>query len=154
MSATTIEKLPSQSAAITVQIHKVKITKTGIHIEYDRINDKKTDAIKLTSEDAPQPDFDKAFQALLEDVIDICLLDPDGWEQARVTGVTIKYQDDGLGAVITTQNHASDLDVPIIINTPFLAAGSISNEFENKIRAVVDEAIAFIEGKRAQLSLF
>ncbi len=53
-----------------------------------------------------RPSFYNAMNALLDDVVNICLLDPNGWDGAdvSVTGVTFKWLDGDVGCVITAQN--------------------------------------------------
>lgn len=98
-----------------------------------------------------RPSFYKAMNALLDDVINTCLLDPNGWDGAEITGVTLKHLDGDMGCVITAQNKHEELAAPIIINTPYLIA---PQSLKTKLELVQEEARDYLDGKRAQASLF
>lgn len=136
-----------------ILIHKVKITKVGISLVYDDpAFSGEPDGVAREGKGEARPSFYKAMDALLDDVINACLLDPNGWDGADITGVTLKHLDGGdMGCVITAQNKHEELAAPIIINTPYLIA---SKSLKAKLELVQEEARDYLEGKRAQVSLF
>jgi hypothetical protein len=137
-----------------IAIHKVKITKIGVNITYDdpSFSSEPDEVTRIGKGDA-RPDFYVAMDSLLDEVVNICLLDPNGWDGANVTGLTIKHLDGDIGCVITAQNKSSDVPSPIIINTPYLDPSLVSNDLKVKLEIVMDEARAYLDGKRAQTSL-
>jgi hypothetical protein len=131
-------------------IHKVKITKNGVNVVYDDpAFSGKPDGVSREGKGGPRPSFYKAMNALRDDVINICLLDPNGWDDAEVTGVTLKHLDGEMGVVISAQNKTEEMLIPI--NTPYFVA---SKELKAKLEVVEEEARDYLAGKRAQTSLF
>lgn len=138
-----------------ILIHKVKITKKGVEIHYDDPKiEGEPDGVSREGKGEARPSFYRAMDALLEDVINICLLDPDGWGSAEVTGVILKHLEGNIGCVISAQNKSSDTSSPININTPYLDPSSVSSKLRAKLDEIQEEARAYLEGKRAQASLF
>lgn len=133
-------------------IHKIKITKNGVNITYDDPTfSGEPDGVAREGKGEARPSFYKAMNALLDEVVNICLLDPNGWDSAEITGVTLKHLDGDIGVVITAQNRNEELSSPININTPYLIA---FKELKVKLEAIQDEARDYLAGKRAQISLF
>lgn len=139
-----------------ILIHKVKITKTGVTLVYDDpAFSKEPDGVSREGKGEARPSFYKAMNALLDYVVNICLLDANGWDSADVTGLTLKHLDDGtIGCVITAQNKSPKVPSPIIINTPYLDPLMFSEELRLKLEQVQEEARNYLQGKRAQGSLF
>ena len=141
-----------------ILIHKVKITKQGVNIVYDDSTLSKSsdpDGVSREGKGEAKPSFYEAMNALLDDVVNICLLNTDGWDEAEVTGVTLKHEDNGdIGCVITAQNKSPDIPSPIIINTPYLKPSLVPEELRVKLEIVQKEARLYLDGKRSQASLF
>lgn len=95
------------------------------------------DGVAREGKGEARPSFYKAMNALRDDVIDICLLDPNGWDDAEITGVTLKYLEGDIGVVITAQNKNEELASPININTPYLVA---SPKLKVKLEPIQEEA--------------
>lgn len=133
-------------------IHKVKITKNGVSLVYDDpLFSGEPDGVAREGKGDARPSFYKAMNALLDDVINICLLDPNGWDSAEITGVSLRHLDGDIGVVITAQNKNKELASPININTPYLIA---STALKVKLETIQEEARAYLVGKRAQINLF
>jgi hypothetical protein len=138
-----------------ILIHKVKITKTGVSLTYDDpAFSGEPDGVAREGKGEARPSFYKAMNALLDDVVNTCLLDANGWDSADVTGVTLKWLEGDVGCVITAQNKSPELPSPIIINTPYLDPSLVSKELRAKLERIQDEARDYLAGKRAQVSLF
>jgi hypothetical protein len=138
-----------------ILIHKVKITKVGVSLTYDDAAfSGEPDGVAREGKGEARPSFYKAMNALLDYVVNICLLDPSGWDDAEVTGVTLKHLEGDIGCVITAQNKCPEIPAPIIINTPYLDPSLISEELRLKLDRIQDEARDYLAGKRAQVSLF
>lgn len=136
-------------------IHKVKTTKTGVSLTYDDPTfSGEPDGVAREGKGEARPSFYKAMNALLDDVVNLCLLDPNGWDEAEVTGVTLKWLEGDVGCVITAQNKSPEVPSPIIINTPYLDPSLVSTELRMKLELVQEEARAYLAGKRSQVSLF
>jgi hypothetical protein len=139
----------------TMLIHKIKITKVGVSLTYDDPTfSAEPDGVAREGKGDARPSFYKAMNALIDDVINLCLLDADGWEDAEVTGVTLKHLEGDIGCVITAQNKSERVSSPIIINTPYLDPSLVSKELRVKLETIQDEARDYLAGKRAQASLF
>ncbi|HEY9610485.1 hypothetical protein [Allocoleopsis sp.] len=135
-----------------ILIHKIKVTKNGVSIIYDDpAFSGEPDGVAREGKGEARPSFYKAMNALRDNVINICLLDPNGWDAAEITGVTLKHLDGDIGVVITAQNKNEELASPININTPYLIA---DQELKAKLERVQAEARDYLNGKRAQVSLF
>ena len=136
-------------------IYKVKITKVGVDIKYDDpAFSGEPDNVERTGKGEARPSLYKAMNALLDEVINVCLLDTNGWDGAEVTGVTLKHPEDGIGVVITAQNKTDAATSPIINNTTYLDNSQVSPELKAKLYFVISEATDYLEGKRAQGCLF
>lgn len=136
-----------------MQINKIKIKSKAVEILYNLPPaSTETKEVKLSCDEEARREFYDAMNALLIDVIGICGLDGEIWEQGKVIGITLKHSEDGdgYGCVVTAQNTIGEKAV--VINTPFV------DEIEEEMEARVEEAIAqaekYIAGERAQMSLF
>lgn len=143
---------------------KVKNIKEGLVFEWETTEGpEKRDqgSHRLASYDLPHPDLLAALRGLISPVLRLLEL-PSMWAgSVTVSGVSITYEEKrGRGAVITLQKQLTDCPAPLILNTPYLPedAGehgvSLPTEIQERIDAVFLEAEAFLQGKRAQGSLF
>lgn len=133
-------------------VNKIKVQKSGVTIVYEQVNKGESlDTITLVSDEDPKPAFEDALNSLGDDVINLCRLDPTGWDNIRITGLTLRRENDQIGVVITAQNKVEDLVAPLLINTPYFIADKY---LTLKLEIVCMEAIDFIKGDRAQLQLF
>jgi hypothetical protein len=117
--------------------------------------------------DAPHPDFIEAMEALPP-----CLAKeaeiPNGvkWcADVEVTGVSVSWSQDTMGAVLTGKKPLKYANAPLIINTPHKPESPYSDGDEmakdmclagttaKAIWLVMEEALAYVDGKRAQQRL-
>jgi hypothetical protein len=132
-------------------ITKIKVQKIGITITYTQPTETGVpDTITVFSEEDARPAFYDALNSLVDDVVNLCLLDLEGWENVAVSGVTLKHKEE-MGVVITAQNKVENVNSPVIINTPYFIADA---NLTKKLEEVSEEAVAFVRGARAQASLF
>lgn len=147
------------------RITKVKYDGTKIEIRYQQPrNDGEPDEYEIKCRDLPHADFGRAFDALLPYAEEIAELPGMLEGSSRVRGVSLTWsEDDTMGACITVLKNLDTCRSPLVINTPHLpavAANDAGAEFvlpEKCIAAlekVIEEALAYLDGKRAQGSLF
>jgi hypothetical protein len=154
-TAITPEKVKANFTQDDQTIHKVKLVKDRIAIKYDRPAG--STGLRIdTDEIYPEPalaSFHEALDDLLEDVIDICDLGSSWSKTGRVTGITFKYGDDGIGATITVQRKCDIVDSPDLKNTPFLSGAVLTDSQIDKLHAVIDETRHYLSGDRAEVQL-
>ncbi|GIV82848.1 MAG: hypothetical protein KatS3mg051_2202 [Anaerolineae bacterium] len=113
----------------------------------------------LTSKDAPSQDLYDALQALAPVVASACMIDVDGtytdYEDLTVRGVTVRYSSDHTSVVITALRRLDWIETPLVLNTPLAPVQMIpGHDVPRLLEKLLDEAEAYIEGKRAQANLF
>lgn len=142
------EKLP------IIQITKIKISLNDSSLlRYDRVTkNKETEHCELQFFGAIHPDFQDALDYFRRIAIDAIGLDESAWNTARVSGISLKH-DDGIGLTITMQRKLEDAGLVVVVNTPFLNPDFLMGE-NNHINKLTKEAIACLNGKRAQMDLF
>lgn len=128
--------------------------------------EKSWDDYTLRCDEMARPEFYKALEALKEHVTQICEL-PDEYE-GRMTpsGVSFSYDKDGgniWSAVITAQMKLDYNPAPLNIVTPYKSNAvpencdedyALSLECQMALKILETEAFAYINGDRAQGSLF
>ncbi|MBL1176931.1 hypothetical protein [Pantanalinema sp. GBBB05] len=137
-----------------IHITKIKISPNDASLlRYDRVTkNKETEHCELQFFGAIHPDFQEALDYFRRIAIDAIGLDESAWNTARVSGVSLKH-DDGIGLTITMQRKLEDAGLVVVVNTPFLNPDFLMGE-NNRINKLTKEAIACLNGKRAQLDLF
>ena len=126
-------------------------------------NEKET---TFKSSEDPHGDLLDALAAL-ERHIRTILGWPDSYAKdcIKITGVSFSYNDefDVEGAVISGQVSIDTADAPFVFNTPHLPYDQYSptgvsklmpTEAQQALRTLQDEAVSFVEGKRAQGDMF
>jgi hypothetical protein len=116
--------------------------------------------------DEMHPDFQMCFTKLIPVVYQILQL-PEEWRagEMRVTGVSFSHSESTEvdGAVITGLVNLSTSNSPFSFNTPHLPFDQYSEKgnsptmnFDavNKLEHLKEEALAYMNGKRAQADLF
>lgn len=105
------------------------------------------------------PDFQKALTDLAPLAISLLGLPVEYVNGVTVSGVSISENEhQGMGAVITLLKEIPGINSPFVMNTPHVhnaeEGGSIMpTALRNQIKTLVDEAQAFVNGKRAQGNL-
>jgi hypothetical protein len=145
---------------------KIKFDGDKVRIEYEmpRKDGGDPDAYTLLSIDKPLPEFQVALQAMKQDVIDICELDPSCGDKLTVRGVTLTHTNDVLGACVTALKLLKTANAPLVLNTPHLPEASYSGDdngtpimataMGDRLSALMIEAERYVNGERAQASLF
>lgn len=145
---------------------KIKFDGSKVRIEYEveRKDGGDADEYAMHSADKPLPDFDLALQALAVDVVTICELMPSDVQVLTVRGVTLTHTNGILGACITALKTLKSSNAPLVINTPHLPmepysdgdemAPTMPSGMATRLAAVEAEAQRYLEGQRAQASLF
>lgn len=144
-----------------MQFEKIKYDPKKVEtvLRWTEMNDNNAlDTHELTSKDEPHPDFTIALQALRDVVRDACEL-PEGAE-LTIRGLTLKDTTDEegdavQGVTITALRELGWCNAPLVLNTPFAPVHSIPHvDAYDLVDEVVDQAKAFVRGKRNQGDLF
>lgn len=143
-----------------MDITKVKVDpKKGVLVRYDDAPEEPLDDgsiaavqhVTVECEDAPHPDLLDAMGALREVVEDVCLLPPGYCARMDVRGVTLVYNADGdVQVTITGLRPVAD-DRLFVVNTPLFEPSGAHLRLVDDVRR---EARRYVQGKRAQASLF
>jgi hypothetical protein len=144
---------------------KIKFDGSKMRLEYEQPRkDGDPDEFTLLCADAPAPEFTEAFAALAQDVIAICELPSDQLSKIKVRGVTLTYSNDIMGACITALKTLKSANAPLVINTPHLPAEAYGGDDTasptldtatcDRLRSVCEQAARYLNGERAQASLF
>ena len=146
-----------------MQLKKIKIKQNEVDIAYEiEMNTSDFKEVKYRSFDKPLPSFYEAFDALKQDVIMILELPDDYEKDLLVQSVAFSYggEDKVMGAVITALKKVSTANSPATLNTPHLGVASYSSSSNglpvfsgatgNRLYALKDEAIKYLDGDRAE----
>lgn len=152
------------------RIKKIKFTPTDkISIQYEKRNPKIStwDEYSMTCADLPRPQLRIAMQNLRTYVIEMCELPKNYLDRITVTGVSFSYggEKEVMGATITSQMKLSFSNCGLNLNTPHKASESytdyeadpkqlLSCECIVALDELCDEVIKYINGERAQVSMF
>ena len=152
-----------------MRIRKVKFTKEGkIAITYEQQTKTRFwDEYFMSCSEPARPEFYTAMENLREHVIDMCELPENYLNRIKVKGVTFSYGGEAgvMGATITAQMDLYNSNCPLNLNTPHKASDSyndqpadeaqlLSDDCVEALKALCEEAEAYIKGDRAQGSLF
>ena len=151
----------------TMKITKVKSNNGKIEIHYSKRNSSlssETDEFTLKCADRPLPGFDEALLALRQTVIDICEFTNEDPEKYEVFGVSFSWTDGVMGAVISAKKTLLDSNAPLCINTPHKPSEAYSEGADDSnllgssavtaLENLIEEAIKYVDGNRAQGNLF
>lgn len=123
------------------------------------------ESVVLESKDLPHPDLVSALDAMAEHLL-VHAEFPSTWlEQVKIISYTVTHTNEVQGLVITGKKELENCNAPLIINTPHFTRESYNEEDDSDIGifsfecgqhldVLEREAIAYFEGKRAQLELF
>ncbi|TGK12835.1 hypothetical protein [Leptospira stimsonii] len=142
-----------------------------IFISYElEVGDEEPDEYTVSTGDLALPSFYEALTELNQDVNEICEQDLDEdrlKEYIQVRSVSISHPKNTIGATITGLRVLRNAYAPLVLNTPHkffsMPGGEDSGEDEKQLLSedtiqrlykLMDEAIRFIKGERAQPSLF
>lgn len=149
------------------RLKKLKLDRFGkVDLSYQARRDDSApwDDYTMSCNAAPRPEMALALQALVPDVLDICELPDDYAGGMTVASVSLSYGGDAetMGAVITALKALVGARAPLVLNTPHLPSASYSDgdeptlggETVAKLLDVEGEAFLYVDGDRAQGSLF
>lgn len=144
-------------------ITKVKVKEAGVEIRYVEKQGKVNKEVIYKCTEQPHPDLDLAMSALVRDVYDILEL-PMDWapQRMKIIGVSFSFSEETNveGAVITGLVELKTSNSPFVFNTPHIPFDQYSENGEAPVMSekavrnlgvVKDEAMKYVEGKRAQL---
>ncbi len=144
-------------------IKRVKVSGGRVHVDFVNELDGITNELSMASDDAPSPDLLDAMNGLTEHALSMCRVKPEKGECCKCIGLSLSNSNGIMGAVITAQVALSDSVVPFTFSTPHKPAEPYGGSLEFRdcltcecceaIECVIQEAMAYIKGKRAQLNL-
>ena len=146
------------------RIIKVKAKKGEWTIRWQKKNEAADtyDTYEVTSKDMPLEELPKRLQVMANHVTEICDLPESATKNIVVSGITESYTDENRYLVITAVRSLSKSKAPMLINTPARPlypendqdeTFCISKECLQDLLAVENEAMKYIRGERAQMSL-
>ena len=119
--------------------------------------------LKMTSKQAPAPEFEAALRAFILPALDLLELDKEYGENLRVVGLSINEEEDGrCGLVVTMLKKLEHANAPLVLNTPHMREymdeesdrGFMPDEMLQALKAAERAAKNFLDGKRAQADMF
>ncbi len=154
---------------MSLRIKKIKYAeKTGkVIMKYERYINDQYDEYNFASSENPAPEFFQAFDALKDHARNLLEL-PGGYEKRLdVYGVSFSYSgdEDVMGATMQVRMELNNSNTDLVINTPHKKAGPDNGENFNEKQCLTEECVKslwelerqarlYIDGKRAQVSLF
>lgn len=154
---TATVELNESDRSDSIRIIKIKISeKEASLIKYERSTKSgEVEAVEHPFYGAIHPDFEDALNALMSLVVESVGLIDALWLDnplVRVSGVSIKHDGMDMGVTVTAQRKLED--GAVVINTPYMAPDNLDFAEQRWLQDICKEAIACINGKRAQMNLF
>lgn len=152
-----------------LRIKKIKITSDNrIQVAYQKRVKNVWDEYSFTCSDAPRPELYAALKSLAPYVIEMCELPEDYQDRIDVRGVTFSYsgENEVMGATIIAQMELKNSYTKLNLNTPHKASEPysevsvpdemqlLSDDCVKALGELCEEVVLYIEGERAQQSLF
>ncbi len=149
------------------KIKKVKLEANKIRIEYlvpvQNADNPDDDEHSFLCAQRARPSFYDALESLTPFVAEICEQSKDWAGTLEVKGVSFSYSNDIMGACITALKTLEKSNSPLVINTPhkpsepYSESGDeamcLSDDATAALWHLQDEARAYLDGHRAQLSM-
>lgn len=149
------------------RLTKVKVTKDDkIHIEYEQKSGLGWDEYQFTCSEKARPAFYGALD-LSQYVAELCELPEDYADRIKVRGVSFSYggEKEVMGATVSAQMKLNKSYCPLNLNTPHKASEPYSEgpademqllpgKLVEALKELYGEALAYIDGERAQGKLF
>jgi hypothetical protein len=143
-----------------MEIRKVKSANGVITIRAEeQSGEEDIRRIELESRAEPRPEFHEAMGGLILPALEM-LEAPFAWRAAAtISGVSITHEEErGMGAVVTLLVPLECAPSPLVLNTPYLTSGGdgcvLPDDLRDAILRVIDEALRYLDGDRAQGDLF
>jgi hypothetical protein len=148
-----------------IRIQKIKLTDkiTRVRVEYEKKRGLHWDEFTIHSAEQPEPELLQALAGLADEVVKICELDEDDEKRVTVTGVAFSWsgQDQNMGASIIARKSLLGSKAPLNLVTPHKVDKDEADELQQlrpstvrKLESVINYALRFIDGKRAQQTIF
>jgi hypothetical protein len=150
--------------AKSATIYRVGYLNAKTHIRYSIIENNKNNEFFLSSDDTPCESFLNSLHALAPHVS--CLINKDEGErkwqamQMTIKSVTFKYHENNnihAGICVTREldsGHCFTFNTPMIpLESSDHTVAALGKEMAEVLRALIDEAKAYIGGKRSQGTL-
>lgn len=161
--------MPGKIALDDLRIRKVKLNDEGLEIQAESRAAEETDTVDrkqvvLRSKQQPLASFTDAHRTLQRIALRL-ISAPSEWTDVRFRGCSVNYEDstDRMGAVVTLLVDLDEFPAPLVINTPHLRVEDDQDESGNPamprdmqraVELLLDEAMRFLAGERAQLDMF
>lgn len=160
MTGSEFEEAARSIGGPTKEITRVRYKGEGVEVQWRTSpRDGETIVHELASDERPEPEFVEALMGLVRPLLRLLDL-PSDWEEGFVPQtVTVKYEEDGWGLVITSLKKLIGINAPLVINTPYLAergetTEEIPSDLERAVNRVLYRAERYVDGHREQASLF
>ena len=145
-----------------MKITKVKIKPNSTEIGYLESDALESKEVVFKCWDKQSKEFVESLQVLKPHVIYILELPEEYAETLTITGISIKYEEYGIGVVISATKELDSLDAPLCLNTPYIPPQRnenmhtpMSGILEMTVDKITAMAQQFMEGQyRAQGQLF
>ncbi len=131
----------------------------NISIAYVVVSDRNEEEnlnCSLTSKEEARTEFYNALDGLRIMLVDAIGLNPNIWlEEGQIIGLSIKYQEEGIGITITGKCEIEGRYA--CPTTPYLVINNVESDDYKLIELVVDECCKYLDGERKhfkQQSLF
>ncbi len=153
------------------RFRKIKFDGCNVVIQYEE-GDNFQNEYSLKCDERPRPEMVKAFDDLCEEVRLLCELPADYVDRIEVRSVSLNYGGDNetMGATITARMKLEYSNAPLNLNTPNKPEEPYNTDCEyndetyekmclrsecvDKLHHLIDEANLYVDGQRAQGSLF
>ena len=149
---------------------KIKFDGTTVELHYEE-GDNFADKYTMKCNELPRPDLVVAFDNLREEARVLCELPADYLPRIDVRSVSLNYggKQETMGATITARMALEYSNAPLNLNTPnkpvepynegnyddeMLEKMCLRPECVDKLEKLIDEANYYVDGNRAQGSLF
>ena len=146
-----------------IRVKKIKLTdkQTKVRCEYEKRNSNLGwDEFTIHTTEDPEPELLECLRDLREDLIEICELE-DEMSNVSVTGVSFSHQESGYGATLIGFKGLSKSNAPLNLVAPHKRTGEdvdekqqLSGKCADRLSRLINFALRFIDGKRAQGNIF
>lgn len=143
-----------------MEITKVKYDGEKVTIKTQEDSDTSQKETTLTCYDPPRESFTDAFQALREGAVDLLEIQDADWAAGlRVTGMSVTYEEERTGVVVTMMKELEGAKGPLVLNTPYVVdedehGPTMPTALMRGYQRMLDEARKYLNGDRAQRDLF
>lgn len=147
-----------------MEIRKVKSSNGLILIRAEeQCGEEDIRRIELESRAEPRPEFHEAMGGMISPAMNM-IQAPGAWMAvATISGVSVTHEEErGMGAVVTILVPLECAPSPLVLNTPYLPSedpndsggATLPRALREAVERVIDEAMRYLRGERAQADLF